>query len=271
MPELPEVETIARGLRPSLIGKTIVDVSNDWPGHIVKPDFPELRHRIIGQSFTSISRRGKYIVFHLSSGESLIIHLKMSGQLSIAQAENPADKYVHTVFTLSDGHELRFRDIRKFGRVYLVRDSGEVLGNLGPEPLSEAFTPAWLHDQLMNRNRVLKPLLLDQTFIAGIGNIYADEALFQARLHPQRRSNSLSHEEARALQEAIRQVLELGIHREGASIDATYRKPDGTMGQMQNSFFVYGREGERCYRCGDIVHKVKLGGRGTHFCNRCQI
>jgi formamidopyrimidine-DNA glycosylase len=271
MPELPEVETIARSLKPSLIGKTIVDVGNDWPGHIVTPDFAEFRQRIIGQSFTSISRRGKYIVFSLSSGESLIIHLKMSGQLSIAQAEEPADKYVHTVFVLSDDYELRFRDVRKFGRVYLVRNTADVLGALGPEPLSEAFTPAWLYEQLRGRKRVLKPLLLDQTFIAGIGNIYADEALFRARLHPQRRSNSLSFEEAQALHAGIRQALELGIDRQGASFDANYRKPDGTMGQMQNSFLVYGREGEPCYRCQGIVHKVKLGGRGTHFCIRCQI
>lgn len=271
MPELPEVETISNSLRPSLIGKTIVDVRNDWPRHIAKPDFPELRQRIIGTNFKSTARRGKYIVFLLSSGESLIIHLKMSGQLSVAKTTDTADKYVHTAFTLSDGHELRFRDTRKFGRVYLVRDPDEVLGLLGPEPLSDTFTPKWLREGLMSRNRILKPLLLDQSFVAGIGNIYADEALYQARLHPQRRSNSLSKKEAHALHAAIRQVLELGIARGGASIDAAYRKPDGTMGQMQNSFSVYGRAGEQCRRCEGVIQKIQLGGRGTHFCIGCQV
>lgn len=271
MPELPEVETITRNLRPSLIGKTIRDVRNDWPRHIAKPGFEELRRRIIGHNFESIARRGKYIVFSLSSGESLIIHLKMSGQLTIAKAEDPADKHLHTIFALSDGQELQFRDTRKFGRVYLVKDPDEVLGSLGLEPLSDAFTSEWLHEQLMSRKRVLKPLLLDQSFIAGIGNIYADEALFQARLHPQRRSNTLSFEEVHSLHAAIRQVLDFAIEREGASIDAAYRKPDGTMGQMQDSFSVYGRAGERCSRCGGIVQKIYLGGRGTHFCIGCQI
>ncbi len=271
MPELPEVETITRSLRPSLIGRTIVDVHNDWPRHIAQPDFPEFRQRIISLNFKSITRRGKYIVFHLSGDETLIIHLKMSGQLSIAKAGETADKHVHTVFGLSDGHELWFQDTRKFGRVYLVTDPDDVLGSLGPEPLSDAFTSEWLFEQLISRNRVLKPLLLDQSFIAGIGNIYADEALFHARLHPQRRSNSLSLPEVHVLHTAIRQVLEIGIDRGGASIDAAYRKPDGTMGQMQNSFSVYGRAGERCTRCEGIVHKMQLGGRGTHFCFGCQI
>jgi formamidopyrimidine-DNA glycosylase len=239
MPELPEVETITRSLRPSLIGRTIVDVHNDWPRHIAKPDLPEFRQRIIGLNFKSITRRGKYIVFHLSGDETLIIHLKMSGQLSIAKAGDTADKHVHTVFGLSNGHEL--------------------------------LTSEWLHGQLISRNRVLKPLLLDQSFIAGIGNIYADEALFHARLHPQRPSNSLSQPEVHVLHAAIRQVLEFGIDRGGASIDAAYRKPDGTIGQMQNSFSVYGKAGEQCSRCEGIVQKMQLGGRGTHFCIGCQI
>jgi formamidopyrimidine-DNA glycosylase len=270
MPELPEVETVVRALRQPLIGQTIIGLRNDWLGHIVTPKLPELRRRISGRRVETIRRRGKYLVFDLSNGETLIIHLKMSGHLAVASANAPADKYVHTAFELASGDELRFRDVRKFGRVYLVHDPAEILGKLGPEPLSDEFTPAWLHDQLQGRRRVLKPLLLDQSFVAGIGNIYADEALFYARLQPTRTSNTLTSQESQALHAGIRKALEMGIAREGASID-NYRKPDGTMGSMQLAVAAYGRSGEVCYRCGGRIERIVLGGRGTHFCPECQI
>ena len=270
MPELPEVETIVRALRRPLIGRTVTGFWTGWPRQIVTPEPDALRMRIRGRTFLSIERRGKYLVFVLDQGEVLIIHLKMSGQLSVQPASVPADQYVHTLFRLEDGDELRFRDVRKFGRVYLVTDRDSVLGKLGPEPLSDAFTPLWLEEQLGRRRRVLKPLLLDQTFIAGIGNIYADEALHRAAIRPDRRSDSLQLKETVALHAAIQAVLQLGIERQGASIDSAYRQPDGSGGQMQELFTVYGRAGDQCQRCGGVVQRFVLGGRSTHFCDACQ-
>jgi formamidopyrimidine-DNA glycosylase len=270
MPELPEVETVVRGLRGPLIGETIMGITNDWSGHINKPELPELRARISGRSIESIRRRGKYLVFGLDGGETLIIHLKMSGQLSVSPGQEPADKHVHTTFILESGSNLRFRDVRKFGRVYLVQDPKEVLGKLGQEPLDEEFTVDWLCQSLAGRKRVLKPLLLDQSFIAGIGNIYADEALHQAAIDPRRPANSLDDDECRALHKGIQNVLSLAIQNEGSSIDGAYIKPDGGRGSNQSELRVYGRAGEPCRRCGSVVERISLGGRGTHYCPGCQ-
>jgi formamidopyrimidine-DNA glycosylase len=269
MPELPEVETTVRSLRQTIPGNKIVGMTNDWPGHIALPEINEFQDRVAGSSFKSIARRGKYLIFALDSGDFLIIHLKMTGHLSVVDELEPRDPYAHTVFSLDSGTELRFRDVRKFGRIYLVADPNEVLGKLGPEPLGDSFTPELFHSMLRGRKRILKPLLLDQSFIAGIGNIYADEALHRAAIHPRRHSNSLSRSESHSLFHGIRDVLELAIKNNGASIDS-YRKPDGTKGSMQNSLQVYGRSGEPCPRCGNIIQRVILGNRSTHFCPFCQ-
>jgi formamidopyrimidine-DNA glycosylase len=269
MPELPEVETFVRALRRPLLGRTIVAARNDWPRHIALPPPDELAARIAGRRIEAIDRRGKYLVFSLSDDENLIIHLKMTGHLSVVPADTPTDPYAHTIFALDDGRELRFRDPRKFGRVYLVRDPAAVVGPLGPEPLTDAFTAGELAARLAGRRRVLKPLLLDQTFIAGIGNIYADEALFDAGLRPTRRSETLSAAEIAALHAAIRKVLALGIEREGASI-SSYVKPDGQKGEMQDEVSVYGRGGQTCYTCGGPIERIVLGGRSTHYCPNCQ-
>ena len=270
MPELPEVETIARGLREPLIGRTISGFWTDWPRQIVTPEPDALAMRIRGRTFSRIGRRGKYLVFELDRGEVLIIHLKMSGQLSIQSQTETKDKYVHTIFRFKDGDELRFRDVRKFGRVFLVTDRDLILGKLGPEPLSADFTLVWLAEQLGRRRRILKPLLLDQTFVAGIGNIYADEALHRAALRPDRRSDSLRDKEVAALHEAIQWVLRTGIERQGASIDGSYRQPDGSGGQMQEVFAAYGRTGKPCPRCSAMIERIVLGGRSTHLCGNCQ-
>ena len=269
MPELPEVETFVRALRRPLVGRTITGARNDWPRHVAVPPVDELRARVAGRRIEAIDRRGKYLVFSLSDDETLIIHLKMSGHLSVVPAGTPPDPYAHTVFELDDGHELRFRDPRKFGRVYLVHDPADVLAPLGPEPLPDEFTAAELAARLAGRKRVLKPLLLDQTFIAGIGNIYADEALHDARLLPTRRSDTLTADEIVALHAAIQKVLALGIAREGASI-SSYVKPDGEKGDMQNAVMVFRRTGQSCYRCGGPIERMVLGGRSTHFCPNCQ-
>jgi formamidopyrimidine-DNA glycosylase len=217
----------------------------------------------------SIGRRGKFLVFSLSEDETLIIHLRMTGHLSVVSAGTSVDAHTHTIFTLDDGRELRFRNTRKFGRVYLVHDPQEVLGKLGPEPLEDDFTVEALRRRLAGKTRQLKPLLLDQTFIAGVGNIYADEALYHAGLHPLRRANTLSGDEIAALHAAIQRVLRMGIEREGASIDR-YAKPDGTRGSMQDAVAVFQRTGATCYRCGTPIERIIVGGRSTHFCPVCQ-
>lgn len=270
MPELPEVETTVRALRPYLVGHTITYVQNSWPKHVAIPTVPEMQMRLHDRTITAIKRRAKYLVFSLDDDETLIIHLKMSGRLLVVRQDEPADKHVHTVFGLDNGQELRFWDQRKFGRVYLVRDPQQVLGGLGPEPLAAEFTVARLTERLHGRSRVLKPLLLDQTFVAGIGNIYADESLFYARLHPQRTADSLTPDEVAALHAAMQKSLRLGIEREGASIDL-YVKPDGSKGDMQNAVAVFRRTGYPCVQCGTPVRRIVLAGRSTHFCPHCQI
>ncbi|MCB8942646.1 MAG: DNA-formamidopyrimidine glycosylase [Ardenticatenaceae bacterium] len=269
MPELPEVETTVRALRRPLVGQTITAVHNTWPRHIVTPSLPEMQMRISNQRIEAITRRAKYLVFHLHDGETLVIHLKMTGHLFVTSGTTALDKHTHTVFTLANGQELRFRDTRKFGRVYLVHDPQELFGALGPEPLEDAFTVDMLRERLDGRSRTLKPLLLDQTFIAGVGNIYADEALFYAGLHPERKADSLTAAQTAALHTAIQKVLQLGIDREGASI-SDYIKPDGSKGDMQNAVAVFRRTGMPCHECGTPIRRIVLGGRSTHFCPNCQ-
>lgn len=256
-------------LRPQLIDRSFTEVRNYWPRHIDRPSLAELQQRLHGRTVVSLSRRGKYILIHLDDGQTLIIHLRMTGHLSVVDAARPADPHTHTIFGLDNGQELRFRNPRKFGRVYLVDSAEEVVGKLGPEPLDEQFTAEQLAERLEGRKRALKPLLLDQTIIAGIGNIYADEALFYARLHPLRPANTLTPEEIAALHAAIQKVLRLGIEREGASI-TNYIKPNGEMGDMQNAVAVFRRTGQLCPRCGSEIQRIVVGGRSTHFCPGCQ-
>lgn len=276
MPELPEVETTIRALRPTLIGREITRLHTDWPRHAETPPLPEMAQRLPGQTITGLERRGKYILLRLSGKDTLIVHLRMSGHLAVVDADHPRHKHEHTIFTLAprpetpDLHqELRFRDQRKFGRLYLVGDPAEIVGKLGPEPLDEQFTAADLQRLVSSRKRQLKPFLLDQTIIAGIGNIYADEALFYAGLHPLRRTDTLTTGDVQRLYAALRKVLLMGIEREGASIDL-YVKPDGSRGDMQNAVAVFRREGMPCYQCGTPIVKIRVGGRGTHYCPHCQ-
>jgi formamidopyrimidine-DNA glycosylase len=270
MPELPEVETIANGLRRPLIGRTFTDVRVGWENIIARPAVPEFQRRIRGQQILGIRRRGKYLIFDLSGGDSLLIHLKMTGQLTVRPGDAPADKYGHTVFHLDDGTQLRFLDMRKFGRVYLVTDESEVVGDLGPEPLAEDFTLSEFSALIRQRRRTLKPLLLNQQFMAGIGNIYADEALFVAGIHPQRKADTLTDEEVERLYRAIRQVLRQAVADQGTTFDGAYRKVDGEEGEHQENLRVFRRKGQPCPRCGSTIERIVVGGRGTHFCPCCQ-
>lgn len=271
MPELPEVETVARELRegshgrgPSVVGRTLARVSVRWPRHIARPTPAEAKRRLPGQRVLNVERRGKYLIFQLSR-DVLLVHLKMSGDLVVVPAETKADKHAHTIFHFEDGWELRFTDTRKFGKVFVVAEAEEVTGALGPEPLEAAFTPHRLGQMLARKHRALKPLLLDQTFLAGVGNIYADESLHRAKLHPLRRSDSLQPVEVRALWKAIRASLRAGLKHNGASIDWVYRG-----GGYQNYFRVYDRAGEPCLTCGTPIRRMVVGQRGTHLCPTCQ-
>jgi len=270
MPELPEVETVVRGIRGKLLGRTITGVTFDWPGSLVTPDPATFAARIAGQTVRDVGRRAKYILIGLDP-DTLIIHLKMTGRLYVVpnDAEDYADRWVHYTFQLDNGHQLRFSDSRKFGRVYLVADPAEVTRPLGPEPLADDFTLDDFRARLARRSGALKPLLLNQTFLAGLGNIYVDEALFASGLHPLARADALSEDDIARLYEAIRHVLREGIRREGASVK-WYRKPDGTKGSAQDGLSVYGRAGMPCPRCGGPVSKIVVGQRGTHLCPTCQ-
>ena len=270
MPELPEVETIVRNLRagfngsPSLVGRRIERVTLRWPGHVASPSPSAFRRRIRGQTVRDVTRRGKFLVFPLDRG-TLLVHLKMSGDLTLAAADAPVDRFERTTFHLDQGWQLRFSDARKFGRVFLLETPDPILGSLGPEPLDPGFTAPALAQRLASRRRALKPLLLDQSFLAGVGNIYADEALHRARLHPLRRSDTLSADEARRLWRGIRDALRQGLRHNGASLDWVYRG-----GDFQNHFRVYQRSGEPCPDCGvDIVRRV-IGQRAAHYCPSCQ-
>jgi formamidopyrimidine-DNA glycosylase len=270
VPELPEVETVVRGLRDDVIGRTITGAEVDWPPQIVGMPPEGFADRLRGQRIERLYRRGKYIVFELSD-DVLIIHLRMTGRLYVAAPGEvgEADRWLRVMFPLDDGRELRFSNLRKLGRVYLVADVDEVLGGLGPEPLADDFTLDAFRERLARRSGVIKPLLLNQSFIAGVGNIYADEALWHARIAPTRRADTLDPAEVERLYDAVRLVLQEGIRHEGSSF-SWYRKPDGSPGGYQRHFKAYGRTGEPCPRCGTPLTRITLGQRGTHFCPVCQ-
>jgi formamidopyrimidine-DNA glycosylase len=285
MPELPEVETIVRKLRngepverglpayPTPVGHVITSAWTNWP-RAAYPSGDAIAQRLPQHRIEAIGRRGKYIIFTLSlcrpvamsaGKQYLMIHLKMSGRLDVLSADMPRDKHVHFVFSLDNGYELRFNDARKFGRVYLASDPSEITGALGPEPLDESFTLKVFRALIATKSGALKPLLLNQTFIAGIGNIYADEALWRARLHPLRRADTLKPGEAAALYRGIRAALKDGLRHEGAAIDWVY--PEGN---YQDHLRVYGRTGQPCRRCRTAIRRIVVGQRSTHFCPRCQ-
>lgn len=270
MPELPEVETVAQGLHRALAGRTICGVAVFWPRTVAVPAADDLQERIVGRRVQSVSRRGKYVIIGLDRG-SLLIHLKMSGRLHLVPAQAPLHRHTRLLLELDDGRQLRFHDARKFGRLYLVDDAVEVTARLGPEPLADSFTLDDFRRLLAGRSGRLKPLLLNQSFLAGVGNIYADEALFAARLHPLRRAGSLSSEEQACLYQALRTVLTQAITGRGTTLDdGGYTDAEGQAGSYQERLAVYGRRGEPCPVCGTPIERLVIAGRSTHFCPQCQ-
>jgi formamidopyrimidine-DNA glycosylase len=273
VPELPEVETTARGLRPRLVGLRILAAGGmDWPNMLPNVEPAVLEAVLPGQTIEAVERRGKYLVLKLAAGGALLIHRKMSGNLLLRLPDSPRGRHTHLVLTLEDGWELHFVDPRKFGRIHYFSTRAEleafVAARLGPEPL-EDLTARRLSGLLRNRRGRLKALLLDQRFLAGLGNLYADEALWLARLHPERSAHTLSRSEIRRLAKAIREVLQSAIERRGTSF-SDYLDESGEPGENQTYLLVYGRAGQPCQRCGRPIERRLLAQRGTWFCPRCQ-
>ncbi len=270
MPELPEVETIARQLRPALVGQVIKNVEVLWERTVEKPSADEFCEATL----TGVTRRGKYLVFTLDTDQTLLVHLRMTGKFILRHPDQPGDgnvTHVRARMLFEDGTRLLFSDTRKFGRFYLVDDSQEILADLGPEPLAPGFTADAFAQKLRKRRGEIKRLLLDQRFIAGIGNIYVSEALWRARVHPQRLANSLTEEEAHRLHAAIITTLKHGIKDGGTSLgDRQYVYPDGGLGRHQEQLAVYERAEEACPRCHYAIERIVQGQRSTYFCPVCQ-
>jgi formamidopyrimidine-DNA glycosylase len=274
VPELPEVETVRRRLEPVLLGRTFERVEIFDP-RLTRPfDRVEIAAELEGERVAAVDRRGKYVIVRFETGRALLIHLRMTGNVLHARRGTPlgADPHRRAVVNLDDGSDVVYRDVRRFG-TWLLAEPDEVepylATRLGGEPLAAAFTTKRLGEALANRRAPVKAAILDQRRIAGVGNIYADEALWRARIHPQQPAGELDLAELRALYRGIRAALKAGIERQGATL-RDYRTPDGGAGRMQHEFKVYGREGEPCPRCGRPIEKIRAAGRGTWFCPACQ-
>jgi formamidopyrimidine-DNA glycosylase len=270
MPELPEVETFVRILRPRLVGRRVRSAVVRWG--------PSTGGRslagIVGRSISSVERRAKYILIELHRGVRpagwLVGHLRMTGRMYVGPAGTDPGPHARVTLGLDRGEALHFVDVRKFGRLVPCRGPEEALPALGPEPLGEEFTESWLRSALRRRRRKVKPLLLDQSFVAGLGNIYVDESLHESRIHPERIASGLDRDAVGRLHAAVRSTLEAAIEREGSSFDRYYRTPEGRPGGYQERFRVYGRKGRPCPACGAVVRRIVVAQRGTHVCLRCQ-
>ncbi len=267
MPELPEVETIKNELIPHVIGRTITGVTLSWDRIVRRPAVAEFMSRVIGQRITALTRRGKYLFFHLSGGGMLVMHMKMTGSLLIDPAE---DRFSRAILDLDNGTQVHFWDPRKFGVMWLDESEDIVAAKLGPEPLEDAFTPEALAGMLRGRKAPIKPVILDQGVIAGIGNMYADESLFDAQIHPLRPAGSLTGAEVARLHASIRRVLLKALRLQGASV-RNYIRPDGRPGTAHEEFSVAHGVGKHCPRCGAPIERIVVRGRGTYLCPACQV
>lgn len=273
MPELPEVETVRGTLEVLAVGKKISQVSVFWPKMIKKPsEVEQFNDALRGQTISEIGRRGKFLIFY-TDDYALVSHLRMEGKYGLFSADEPVEKHTHVIFHFTDGKELRYKDVRKFGTMHLYAKGTEFdsqpLADLGPEPFSGDFSVEWLSEKLKRTNRKIKPALLDQKILVGLGNIYVDEALFRAKIHPERIANSLSREEEAVLYREIVSTLSEAVEKGGSTI-RSYVNSQGQIGMFQLQLLVYGRKNEPCKVCGTPLEKTVVGGRGTHFCPTCQ-
>lgn len=273
MPELPEVETVKQTLEVLIVGKTIEAVTVDLPRIIQEPPDPALFQELLrGRTVTGVGRRGKFLRIFLDPWV-LVSHLRMEGRYSVTSIDEPLAKHTHVRFRFTDGTELRYNDVRQFGTMHLYRRGEDLkrppLNRLGPEPLSAEFTPQVFEERLRNRKAAIKAVLLNQGVVSGLGNIYVDEALFTAGIHPERSVQDLSVEEMKQLYTAIRSTLQKAVEAGGSSV-RSYVNGNGEMGMFQQQIQVYGRKGEHCRRCGEIIRKTVVAGRGTHLCPHCQ-
>jgi formamidopyrimidine-DNA glycosylase len=274
MPELPEVETVRRGLEPQLVGRAIVSVTPaTFPGVMGVDGIDVAAARIVGRRIEALRRRGKYLLADFDDGAGLVVHLRMTGVLTCCDAGVPCERFHHLTLGLDDGRELRYADQRKFGRVLPASadDLARIDDSLGPEPLGESFTAAYLASQLGRRSAPVKAVLLDQSVIAGIGNIYADEALFRAGIHPAISARDVPSSRIRRLHRAIRDVLVEAIVHRGTTF-SSYRDAAGASGDNQSRLEVYGRgrQGLPCYRCGQPLTTLVVAQRTSHICLTCQ-
>lgn len=273
MPELPEVQTVVNDLLAAgLVGQTITDVHIRWPGSVagLKPE--SFRETLVGRRIESIQRRAKFIVWQLDNQLIMLTHLRMTGRFHLTAREAAYGKHDHVAFTINRQRQLRYQDTRKFGRFYLT-DSEARLNRLGPEPLSQQFTARRLGQRLAAHRRQLKPLLLDQHFLAGLGNIYVDEALWDAGLHPVRSSESLTASDVRRLHRSIRKVLRRGLRNLGTTLGTgatTFYSVAGNRGRNRDELKVFRRNGKRCPRCRKMITRFVVGQRSTHICAACQ-
>jgi len=266
MPELPEVETVVRSLQPTITGEMIARIDTPWQKVIATPDtiMTALGHRI-----ESVARRGKFIVINLTSG-ALLVHLRMTGRLYTYMPDETQEPYVTAIIHFGSGKRLFFQDTRKFGRIFYADDLATFFEHLGPEPLGATFTTKWLTDGFSRRCRLIKPLLLDQSFIAGLGNIYVDEGLFLAGIHPLSLSHKIPSANSKKLHDAIRGLLENAIAAQGTTI-INFQHGDNRSGSFQHQLQVYGRTGEPCRKCKTFITKLFVAQRGTHVCLKCQM
>ncbi len=260
-----------RGVEPAVVGRTVHGVRFTLAGEkLLQGISPsEFRDYLTGRRFLALNRRGKYLIFVLDDGQFLIAHLRMTGRLEVEPSETDEGKFFRAAISLDDGNELRWRDVRRFGTWEVISDLTILLRKLGPEPLEDSYLPATLAEALTGRRAPIKSLLLDQRRVAGLGNIYADEALHQALIHPRRPAGSLSKPEIEALHSSLRQVLQKGIRNSGTTL-RDFVNAYGQEGRNREQLQVYQRGGQPCYRCGTAVERIIVGGRSTHFCPACQ-
>jgi formamidopyrimidine-DNA glycosylase len=271
MPELPEVETVVRDLRRAVVGAVIVGAEILWDRSIAVPSRDGFVRLVSGQRIEGVGRRGKWIVIALHSGRKLAVHLRMTGRLIVGEANCDQDPYLRVRLPLDDGRSICFHDMRKFGRLSLVDETREASGMLGPEPLDSNLTETAFRSLLAGRRGRIKPLLLNQRFLAGLGNIYVDESLWRAGIHPMRTADSLGADEADRLWGAIRTVLRRAIASGGTTLDdGGFVGAAGQPGGFAPRLAVYGKAGEECPRCGGLIERIVVGQRGTHICPSCQ-